>query len=85
MTFRQATPTRTPCEILREINDLCQSNSERDRVIRQKLDEVMKAAKLMSNEIHSNNDNWNEATWLSDNPDYKFDWKVRTKETYRVK
>ena len=85
MTFRQATPTRTPCEILREINDLCQSNSERDKVIRQKLDEVMKAAKLMSNEIHSNNDNWNNLTWKDNNPDYKFDWKVRTKETYRVK
>ena len=45
--FRTATPHRTPCEVLREINDLCQSDSEKDKAIRQKLWECQRMIKML--------------------------------------
>ena len=85
MGFRQSTPTRTPCEILREINDLCQSDSALDKLIRKKLSEVMKGAKLMSYEIEKYDNKWNLLTWKSPNINDKADWERRLKDNYKVK
>ena len=39
---------RTPCEVLREINDLFQGDTEKDRIVRKKLAEVEAKTKEMS-------------------------------------
>jgi len=49
---------RTVCEVLREINDLCQKDSKQDKVIRKKLAEAEKMAKSMALKLEWYNKNF---------------------------
>lgn len=48
MSMWRTSHLRTPCEVLREINDMFQGDAERDRIVRYKLAEVEAKTKEMS-------------------------------------
>lgn len=84
MGLRQSTTYRTPCEIIREINDLIQADNALNRLIRTKLIEIEKGAKLMSNEIEKYDKGWNIRTWRKPNINELEDWKIRLHKGYKV-
>jgi len=53
MSMRSSNRFMTPCEALRQINDLCQSDSDKDKQIRKLLSSFEKMAKMLSREINS--------------------------------
>ena len=48
MSMWRTSAYRTPCEVLREINDLFQGDTDIDRIVRKKLAEVEAKTKEMS-------------------------------------
>jgi hypothetical protein len=76
-----ASHLRTICEVLREINDLHQSNSEHDKNVRQKLLEAQLMAKRMSNKLLDYKNEVFEG-WWGDNPNYKDDLRKRINSGY---
>ena len=42
---------RTICEVLREMNDICQGTSKNDLMLREKIAEAEKMGKSMSNKL----------------------------------
>ena len=81
MSMRDASNARTICEVLREINDICQGNDKRDKAIRKKLAEAERMAKKMSYKLLEYNreifvDYWEE------NKDKEKDLKNRMSKNY---
>lgn len=76
-----ASHSRTICEVLREINDLHQGDSEHDRITRAKLFEAQKMAKRMSNKLIDYNKEV-FAEWWEENPDYEEDLRKRVDSGY---
>jgi hypothetical protein len=83
MSMRNASHERTICEVLREINDLHQSDSTHDKVIRQKLSEAEKMAKRMSLKLLEYNKEVYKDWWAS-NPEYEKRLRARLEEGYKV-
>ena len=72
---------RTPCEVLREINDLFQGDEEIDRIVRKKLAEVEAKTKEMSLFIDKYDKKFHER-WKP-NVDANVDAEFRETETYK--
>ena len=53
MTMRTANRHLTPCEALRQINDLCQSDSDKDKKIRYLAAKFEKLAKKLGREVNN--------------------------------
>ena len=85
MGLKCSTTYRTPCEIVREINDLIQADNALNRLIRSKLIEIEKGAKLMSDEVEKHDKGWNIRTWRKPNTNEPEDWKRRLKPDYKTK
>lgn len=86
MTFRGMNyEFRTICEVLREINDLHQTNSERDKETRTKLIEAEKMAKRMAKKLLEYNSKYHKDFWESTNGmKYKNVLKKRLNKSYLV-
>jgi hypothetical protein len=74
---------RTICEVLREINDMHQTNSEHDIRVRNKLVEAENMAKRMDKKLLSYNKKYSQKWWAA-NPDYEKDLKKRMNKKYCI-
>jgi len=70
--MRTASRFQTPCETLRQINDLCQDDTDKDRTIRELLSKFEIMAKMLAKEINSRPGEKIGEKWWSRN---KFDWR----------
>lgn len=79
--MRNASHLRTLCEVLREINDLHQGDTEHDREVRRKLTEAEGMAKKMAFRLLDyNKDAFRE--WWDDNPEYEKRLRKRLSKKY---
>ena len=78
---------RSPCEVIREINDLFQGDGELDKVVRKKLAEAEAKAKDMSIHLSKYEPNYYKKWELNEdaNEDFTFRQKGHNepKETYK--
>jgi len=74
---------RTLCEVLREINDLHQDQTEHSVAVRKLLCEAEGMSKRMSYKLKEYNKKWDKE-WWEDNPDYERDLDRRLSERYCV-
>jgi len=88
MSMNSAFKIRTVCEILREINDMCQDNSQGNQIIRNKLALAESMTKRMSQkldkyktELSLNRDN--DFHGLEINIDFDDDLKRRQNRDYK--
>jgi hypothetical protein len=77
-SLRGVCKCRTICEVLREINDLCQESSQKDQEVRKRVTEASNMAKRMSRKLVEYNKKC-FAGWWKANPDYN----VKVKEQLR--
>jgi hypothetical protein len=83
MTMRGSSKHYTICEVLREINDLHQEQTEHDKIIRNKLALAEKMAKKMSYKLKEYNKNiYND--WWGKNRDYENDLNRRLSKNYCI-
>ena len=61
MGMRSANIYLSPCELIREINDLCQSDSAKDLEIRKRCYKLERMNKGMSDIIHSYKPNYSHS------------------------
>lgn len=80
-TMRGSSKKITICEVLREINDFHQNDSEHDRTIRKKLIIAEGMAKKMSKKLFEYSKTKNFA-WWRDNPDHEKDVRKRLSKNY---
>jgi len=73
MILKTASQYMTPCEVLRQINDLCQDDSDKDRQIRKLLVDFEILAKKLAKEVNRRNGPKISDKWWEEN---KLDWKV---------
>lgn len=84
MSIRSAGDHRyTLCEVLREINDLHQGDSETDKIIRNKLVLAEKMAKKMSRKLLEYNKSVFK-DWWDNNPDHEEKILRRLNKSYLV-
>lgn len=76
-----ASHLRTICEVLREINDMHQVDTDHDKKTRKKLREAQIMAKKMSNKLLDHNKEV-FAGWWDENPDYEEDLRRRINSGY---
>lgn len=81
MTMRGSNKERTICEVLREINDLCQADIEENQIIRSKLYEAERMAKKMAKKLLEYNQEIFK-DWWDNNPDVKQKLEKRLNENY---
>jgi hypothetical protein len=80
--MRNASQERTICEVLRELNDLHQSDSSHDKIVRIKCAEAERMAKRMSLKLLENNKEIFRDWWAS-NPEYEKRLRARLQEGYK--
>ena len=73
----------SPCEVIRHINDLCQSDSEKDVQIRKLCYKVLKQAKGMSDEVHKHLPKYSHS-WGETNPNRDNKFLIRIEKGYKV-
>jgi hypothetical protein len=78
--FKGVFPTRTLCEVLREINDISKGNELHDKIF-SKLQECETMAKKMSRKLRQYSREWDK-DWWEKNSDYEADVIKRENETY---
>jgi len=82
--MRTASRFMTPCEALRQINDLCQGDDEKDKLIRELLSDFEILAKRLAREVNRRPGPEISDAWWEEN---KLDWrelaKMRMKELYK--
>jgi len=83
MTMRGSSKHYTICEVLREINDLHQKQTEHDKIIRNKLALAEKMAKKMSYKLKEYNKNI-YSDWWEKNRDYENDLNRRLSKNYCI-
>jgi hypothetical protein len=76
MSMRDASHSRTVCEVLREINDLHQGDTQIDISTRALLREAVDMAKRMDRKLKEYNQQW-DSQWWDDNPDADADMERR--------
>lgn len=83
MPMNEASKFITICEVLREINDLVQEDTELNKNIRSKLSTAEKMAKRMSRKLVEYNQEVFK-NWWDENPDYKADLERRLSTFYII-
>lgn len=82
MTMRTASPFRSPCEILRKINDMFQGDSRIDKKVRMLCAEAEKGSKQLAQELnHHKKEAWKG--WWAINKTYNTDIINRLREDYK--
>ena len=86
MSMRSKNPVkrRTICEILREINDMCQDKEKKSKKIRKLLVEAEKMSKKMDRKLYEYNKEYDKEGWWEKNPDYEKKFLKRLNESYIV-
>lgn len=79
--MRFANNKRTVCEVLRDINDLCQDENQTE--IRKLLYEAEYMCKRMALKLKEYNKDW-DAEWWAANPEYEKKLDERMKKSYIV-
>jgi len=84
MAMQTASQYMTPCEVLRQINDLCQGNDEKDKKIRELVAKFEIMAKRLAHEVNNRpgskiSDSW----WEKTNIDWKNIFKFRISDLYK--
>ena len=82
MTLRTASKERTPCEIIRKINDLVQGDTETEKQIRKLCFEVELLSKQLATELIKYRNWWGD--WYTENDTFETDIKNRLKDEYRT-
>ena len=83
MGLRGASDELPVCEIRRMINDMCQSDSNKDKAIREKLSVAEDMCKRMSKKLLSYNKKMFKGWWAT-NKDYEKDLRRRLDEKHIV-
>lgn len=81
MSMWRTSTHRTPCEILREINDIFQGDKPLDIIVRRKLAEVEAKAKEMSLFIDKYDRRFHEMWEKNEDSAADFDFRQRDKNT----
>lgn len=80
--MRTASPVRSPCELIRKINDLAQSETPHDLRIRKLCAEAEKATKRLAQELNKyKKEAWRG--WWAENKEYKQDVDRRLNDRYK--
>lgn len=83
MTMKTASIVRSPCELLRKINDLSQEDSDHDKNIRSLCFEAEKATKKLAQELNKyKKEAWKD--WWEENREFNEDMKRRLDDKYKV-
>jgi hypothetical protein len=81
MTMRTASTRRSPCELLRKINDLCQEDNPKDNEIRKMCAECEKQVKRLARELNKHDKEvWKG--WWQLNKTFKDDITRRLDDNY---
>ena len=81
MTMRTASTRRSPCELLRKINDLCQGDNPKDNEIRLLAAECEKKVKRLARELNKHDKEvWKR--WWELNKTFKDDVDRRLDDNY---
>ena len=84
MTMRTSSEWMTYCEYLRLINDLCQTDSEKDVQIRKYCAEAEKVTKMLGREIARLNPNYLKTPGLyKPNPSFRKLLALRLQDDYK--
>lgn len=83
MSMIKSNYMRSPCELIREINDLVQGDSEEHKRIRKLLAHTEKMTKEMSIEISKYRPDYHLVIWKQKNQDLAEDDKRRTSKNYK--
>ena len=87
MSMWRTSSRRTPCEVLREINDLFQGDGDIDRIVRKKLAEVEAKTKEMSLFIDKYDKKFHDRWELNVNSASDFNFRQQShdvpKKTYK--
>ena len=82
MTMRTASPFRSPCEIIRKINDLFQGDDRIDRKVRELCAEAEKGSKQLAQELNKyKKEAWKG--WWAENKTYQKDVVNRLRDDYK--
>jgi len=85
MTMKTASKFMTPCEALRQINDLCQGDNDKDNQIRELLSNFEILVKKLAKEVNNRNGEKISDKWWEEN---KLDWmelaKMRMSDIYKI-
>lgn len=81
MPKRWAADERTLCEVLREINSMCQGCDKKDEAIRHKLSEAYTMAKRMNRKLYKYSRKW-DRNWWEKNVDYAEIVEARMEEQF---
>ena len=85
MTMKTASKFMTPCEALRQINDLCQDDNDKDNQIRELLSNFEILVKKLAKEVNNRNGEKISDKWWEEN---KLDWmelaKMRMSDIYKI-
>lgn len=82
MSMRAVNNGLTICEVLRQINDHCQSDSPKDNFIRKRLATAEIMAKKMIHKLLEYNKDF-EKDWWAKNPDYE-KTLIRELKSYKI-
>jgi len=74
----------SPCEVIRDINDLCQSDSEKDKEIRKLLWLLMKQSKKLSTDLQKYEPK-HSLQWDKQTGDWQEKLKNRISEGYKYR
>lgn len=82
--MRDSSPKLTPCEVIRDINDLCQDDSTKDKRIRELCGVAEKMAKRLAEELHKySKEIWKDERWWPINKNWRRKGKKRTRDSYK--
>ena len=87
MSMNRSNQKRSICEVLRDINDLHQGDTDTDKNTRILLMEAEVMAKKIVNKLIDYSKIANKSAWIeweNDNPNYEEDLRRRTNKSYLV-
>ena len=83
MSINNSNYLRSPCEVIREINDLFQGDNQLDEEVRKKCAEAEYMCKMMSLEISRYDEDYHKKIWNKLNRNHEQDLNRRTSKGYR--
>lgn len=82
MTMLTASTLRSPCELLRKINDLVQGDTEKEKIIRRLCAEAEHSTKRLAQELNKyKKEAWKG--WWAENKEFEKDIDRRLKPNYK--
>lgn len=84
MSMNNANYLRSPCEVIREINDMFQGDSEKEKKVRELLAEAESKTKRMSIELSKYDKTYHKG-WWERIKDFEKRMKQRTHPDYKFK